>query len=153
MNSSKAWILSTVLLIWAIGASVIGAYYYLEYTGTDHAYNSLLEEYNELTGYETILANIGLDYGNGTIVWQNQTSIPFNITALAFTNVTFGVDADYFPGLGYFINGIDGIQNNASGNNSYWMWDLNGGPAETGADAHTVKFGDVIFWTYTSFGP
>lgn len=140
---SNPWIVSGLILIWAVGASGIGAFYYYQYNITENAYQNLV-------GEETIIASIGINYGNGTIHWQNSTTIPFNSTALYFLNTTNTVNGTQYP-FGFYVESINNVMINASGNEKYWVYSVNNNPVFVGADAYNLKFGDVLVWEYKGF--
>ena len=139
------WIVTGLILFWAVGASGIGAFYYYQFSTTNEAYGNLSEAYQDLIGEETIIASIGVDYGNGTIEWENSTTIPYNSTALHLTNITNTVGGTQYP-FGYYVESINNLAVNASGNEKYWVYSVNGDPVFLGADAYFLKFGDIVVW-------
>ena len=50
-------------------------------------------------------------------------------------------------GLGFFVEEINGIKNNAS-NNIYWIYYINGKTAGVGISNYILKPNDVISWKY-----
>ncbi|MHA1713962.1 MAG: DUF4430 domain-containing protein [Candidatus Ranarchaeia archaeon] len=141
--TSKAWIVTGIILIWAVGASGVGAYYYFQYTTTNDAYQKIV-------GEETIIASIGFDYGNGTIEWHNSTVIPFNSTVLYLTNQTAEITGKKYS-FGFYLTGINDVISNASGNEKYWVYSVNGNYAMVGPDAYYLRFGDIVLWSYSGF--
>jgi len=84
------------------------------------------------SGPNTTSVNILLNYGNGTLVWHNQTSAPsswnfFNVTQLV-TNGNLG--AVYFASFGshfvYSINGVGCPASNIFCDEAWGFWTLNG---------------------------
>ncbi|MBI3291128.1 DUF4430 domain-containing protein [Candidatus Falkowbacteria bacterium] len=54
---------------------------------------------------------------------------------------------DYGQELGVFIESINNLENDISGN-KYWQYWVNGGYAEIGASNYHLKDGDTIEWRY-----
>jgi hypothetical protein len=80
----------------------------------------------------TTLVNLLLNYGNGTLVWYNQTSVPsswnfFNVTEL-ITNGNLG--AIFFASFGshfvYSINGVGCPASNIFCDEAWGFWTLDG---------------------------
>ncbi|MDP2709018.1 MAG: DUF4430 domain-containing protein [bacterium] len=51
-----------------------------------------------------------------------------------------------YPGLGFFVEEINGLKNNSSGKN--WVYYVNGRPAPVGVSNYILKDGDIIEWKY-----
>ena len=84
------------------------------------------------SGPSAISVNVLLNYGNGTLVWYNQTLVPstwnfFNVTEL-ITNGNLG--AVYFASFGshfvYSINGVGCPASNIFCDQAWGFWTLNG---------------------------
>ena len=76
--------------------------------------------------------NILLNYGNSTLVWYNNTSVPntwnyYNLTALVFGS---NLGSVYFPSFGshfvYSINGVGCLSSNIFCEVSWGFWTLGG---------------------------
>ena len=52
-----------------------------------------------------------------------------------------------FPGLGFFIQAIDGLEQSPR-LGKYWIYYINGKKAEVGISAYTVNNHDIILWNY-----
>ncbi len=154
------WIVTGLILFWAVGASGIGAFYYYQFSTTNEAFGNLYDAYQDLIDVhdayqdlideDTIIASIGIDYGNGTIDWQNSTTIPYNATALHYTNITNTVGGTQYP-FGFYVESINNVAVNTSGNEKYWIYSVNGNPVFLGADSYFLKFGDIVLWEYKGF--
>lgn len=139
------------LLIFLLGigtALVITAglagYNYIQYQN----YKALVEQYEAVT----MRVNLGINYGNGTIVWHNETIVPLGYDLLNATKLVADVNSTYWSAYqASFVNSINGVANNQT---YYWMWlywDENEslwkyGP--TGADTYILKPNEVIMWRY-----
>lgn len=99
----------------------------------------------------TMKVNILIDYGNGTQVWYNGTSVPRETNVLMATKVIAVVKGTEYPGMGTFVESINGVRNEG---NKYWMWyiwNLNKGEWELGpvaSDKYILHEGDTIMWRY-----
>jgi len=51
-----------------------------------------------------------------------------------------------YPGLGFFVEEINGVKNNPSGEN--WIYYVNGEPAPVGISNYILKNNDIIEWKY-----
>lgn len=51
-----------------------------------------------------------------------------------------------YSGLGFFVESINGLKNNPTGEN--WVYYINGRPAPVGVSNHLIKNNDIIEWTY-----
>lgn len=60
----------------------------------------------------------------------------------AFAAAGLAVDASWYP-YGGLINSVNGI---AGDSKNYWLWFLNGEPAQTSIDNYELKPGDNILW-------
>ncbi|MHA2060563.1 MAG: hypothetical protein ACW976_07280, partial [Candidatus Ranarchaeia archaeon] len=88
MSSVKnPWLITSLVLIWAIIGSGIAAANYVQYNNLQISYGNLEEQYTELTDGK-IFVNIGFSYGNGTIRWVNNTVIPENTSVWTLTQLT-----------------------------------------------------------------
>ena len=110
MSTKRRTYLFIVLafLVWGSLASLVAGYYY-------NLYNNL----SEATQKPIINVNIGLDYGNATIMWYNGTSAKAGDSLLAVTQLIATVNYSEYPGSGAFVNSINDVANNESFN---WMW-------------------------------
>jgi len=136
-----------LLLVWAVLASSMAAYYYFEYSSMKRLYESLSNA--------VIIVNIGIDYGNGTIRWFNNSLFPAGSTVLSALTTLCKVEYTYGD-YGAYIIAIDGVKENIiSKNEGYsWMWFLynaSSGRLDYGpvaADKYIISNGDTILWRY-----
>ena len=140
------------LLVWAILASSLAAYFYVEYVAqveVASSYRALAERCEEIALHVSIL----IDYGNGSRVWFNDTLVPIGSSLL---NATMMVErVEYMVGdYGAFITSIGGVANDPGRNLYwiYWVWDSSRGEWVLGpvaADKYRVSDGGVYAWTYS----
>ncbi len=95
-----------------------------------------------------ITVNLGIDYGNNTRVWLNNTDVLIGMTLFDVTKQL--TDLNYTVSqYGVFVNSINGVENAYP---YYWMWWIWDGAewilGEVGADSYTLKDGDTILWYY-----
>lgn len=131
------------LVVWALVASLLGAYYY-------SSYNDLLQK----TG-TPIHVNLGINYGNGTIRWHNQTEARTNDTLL---KVTLQVAEVYYETSAYgaFVKTIDGIDQPATKSWIWWKWDIQKSAWESGkkgCDAYTLGDNETVYWYFEEVSP
>jgi len=110
------------------------------------------------SGPSTTSVNVLLNYGNGTLVWYNQTSVPsswnfFNVTQL-ITNGNLG--AVYFASFGshfvYSINGIGCPASNIFCDEAWGFWTLDGicwSLPSVGVDLIPVSQSMTVAWYLT----
>jgi len=136
MNKSTSSLLQIVLLVWAVGASVTSAHFYVQNDTNSRA----------LASYQsnTIMVNVGFNYGNGTVEWRNGTILANESTAFDALVATVP-DLNYTTSTyGIYIEGINGVQNETH----YWAIYLNGEYAIVGVlDLYLVQ-GDVLFFNF-----
>lgn len=141
--------LSVVFLIWAIGASVGLAYYYQ----TSQTQQTLLNNYASVIDYVAIKVNLGIDYGNETMVWNNNTYVPINAPLLNATMKLAQVNYTVTP-YGIWVYGINGVFEDA-GANKYWLYYVWSGTSwemgAVGAGEYIPANGDSIKWVLTQF--
>jgi len=141
-------LLVIILLVWAIVSTSIAAYYYNEYLTVKKLYDSL--------SGKTIIIDIGIDYGNGTIYWFNDTVLPAGATVLsALTSIA---KVEYVYGeYGAYVVSINSVkEKRISEKEGYsWLWhiyDVSSGKYEIGpvaADKYTLSNGDIVLWRYS----
>jgi hypothetical protein len=133
------WALASLAIVcWAIVATFSTAFFYYQYT-----------DLMERTRGTAIHVNLGLNYGNGTARWYNDTKATMGMTPLDITLLV--AKTNYTPsGMGAFVNSIDNVKNS---NPSYWMWwtwtsysGWNEGPVA--CDKYVVADGETLYWYY-----
>ena len=98
----------------------------------------------------TIEVNIKLDYGNGSIVWYNNTRVGVGKSLLNATEniATVGLSEST---MGAFITSINGVGDDL---NAWWLWwynDAGWKQGPVGADQWILHDGDEVSWVYTRF--
>ena len=146
MNMNKAIVVG--LLVWAILASSIAAYYYNNYVTE----MKLVDSYRSLVGKYMIKVSILIEYGNGSKLWYNDTLIPIGFTVL---NATMSVaKVKYTIGnYGAFVTSINGVENNKEKNLYwiYWVWkDGKWVPGSVASDKYVLQDGEMFAWTYSN---
>lgn len=115
-----------------------------------HAINNTTDTANDKTGEikTTSTIFVKLQVNNKRL----ETSMPANSTAyelmiklrdenqLSFTAREFG-------GIGYFIEKIEGIENDTK-EKKYWIYFVNGVKAKVGVSTYVLKTGDIVSWQY-----
>lgn len=59
----------------------------------------------------------------------------------------FSFSGQEYAGLGFFVDEINGVKNDASAN-KYWLYYINGENATVGISEYIVKPNDIIQWKY-----
>ena len=96
-----------------------------------------------------------MDFGNGTKVWHNETSVQPGWNAYVTTVVLLDgrVQATWYPSFGeHFVAGLEGVSSSPS--SSWFLWDhATGGwaPSQTGADGMQIHNGTTFAWTLCGF--
>ena len=127
-----------------MGLASTTAFFYSQYT---YYYNF----YNQVTS-SNIIVNFGIDYGNGTIEWHNNTVVPKGFSAFNLTVMLADVNYTVYS-FGIYIESINGVEGGWSNGTHtfYWIWYLNGEQATVGCDAYELLYGDTIEWRYEPF--
>ncbi|HDI74663.1 MAG: hypothetical protein DRJ52_02330 [Thermoprotei archaeon] len=135
------------ILVWALVASSLTAYYWLEYSKYKRLYESL--------SVKVIVVNIGVDYGNGTVAWYNKTVLPAGSTVLSALVQVAKVEYKVFP-YGAYVVSVNGVSERMlSKNEGYsWIWyiydkkkgKMTIGP--TAADKYQLSNNDIVLWRY-----
>jgi hypothetical protein len=99
----------------------------------------------------TIKVDIKLDYGNGTVVWYNETRVPLDASLLKATSLVADLET-LEKGLGVLVTSINGVEGSPS---VFWLWAyLEEGAWQygpVGADQWILHNGDTVAWTYATF--
>jgi hypothetical protein len=98
----------------------------------------------------TIKVNIKVDYGNGTIIWYNNTRVSLGESLLNATETTAALAVSH-SSMGSFVTSINGVGDDP---NAWWLWWYNDGgwiQGPVGADQWILHDGDEVAWVYTSF--
>lgn len=114
-----------------------------ESTEIHDSLESLQQELESLS----IKVSLKIDYGNGTVVWFNNTRIPPRTSLFNATNMLARLDYTVFD-LGVFVNSINGVGEDPG---RWWLWHHYDGkwtPGPIGSDQWILHEGDVVSWTY-----
>ncbi|MEM2928286.1 MAG: DUF4430 domain-containing protein [Nitrososphaerota archaeon] len=139
------WAIATIVLaLSTIIASSLSIYYYYQYS----------ELLKKIQG-TTIHVNLGINDGK-TTKWFNGTAIKSGSSLLDLTMLVANVNYTIYPGMGAFVNSINGVENSHPYYWMWWMWTSYGwmeGPIA--ADRYIVGDGETLFWYYedTSISP
>lgn len=76
---------------------------------------------------------------------EGSSAYDFMVKAQETSNFQFG--GKEFPGLGFFIQEINGLEQSPRAG-KYWIYYINGRKAEVGISAYTVNDHDIILWRY-----
>jgi hypothetical protein len=98
------------LVLWALVASLISGYYY-------YSYNDLFQK----TRKPIIHINLGLNYGNGTIQWFNQTEARSGDTLLDITMTVAKVNYTAYS-TGAYVTSINKVEETTSKSWIWWTW-------------------------------
>jgi hypothetical protein len=126
------------LLVWALIASLIGAYYY-------SSYNDLLQK----TRKATIHVNLGINYGNDTVHWFNNTEARSGDTMLDLTMQVAEVNYTSYP-TGAFVTAIDNVDQPATKSWIWWTWTAQFGwsLSSVGSDKYVLGDGETVYWYF-----
>ncbi|MEM3673596.1 MAG: hypothetical protein QW468_05190 [Candidatus Bathyarchaeia archaeon] len=142
---NKWALVSMAFFVWALIASLFAGYYWLQY-------NDIV---NRIGGV-AIYVNIGIDYGNNTRIWHNNTKALTGMTLFKITKSIANVEYDTAAGFGVYVKSINGLSYNASHGWVWWKWDgymLNWTRIDISSDAYSVADNEIFLWYYESGWP
>lgn len=137
-------ILAMLVTCWALLASLVAGYYWLRYS----------DQYNDIfsrIGGVPIYVTAGVDYGNGTRAFYNNTKTLTGTSLLDVTRQVMNVTYQVSP-LGTFVTSINDV---GTGQSFYWMWWLwNGTEIQwlnkwVSASEYKVANGETFLWYYS----
>jgi hypothetical protein len=143
---SKWALAALILAVWALVASFAAGYYLLQY-------NNLSQQVSGLK----INVDIGIDYGNGTRVFFNNTQAWTGETVLTVTKRVATVDTAT-SSLGTYVISINSKASAGNYGWTYWPWNSTAKSwdyAPVGADVYQIVTNNNLFlWYYqNSFNP
>jgi hypothetical protein len=103
----------------------------------------------------TVTVNIGINYGTGPVDWRNDTTVPSGENLLNATMRVATVEFTTYPGLGAFVTGINGRNQDPSAN-LYWMfWVYNPQTQQyesppVGASSYLLTSDQTVQWYLSS---
>lgn len=151
------------VLVWSILGTIVASYYFVQYEFYRGEYNNLVDQLNTNAGDISIIlegislkADVLLNFGNGTKVWQNSTVLPLGSTA--FTAIYYIADnmnyTDYGGELGILVTSINGVSSNSTHGWFYWYWDSESTewmlPNHSCAK-HILHRGDTVAFAYANY--
>jgi hypothetical protein len=143
---NKWAIVALVLACWALVASLVAGFYWLQYNGLSQQVSGL-----------RITVNIGVDYGNGTRTYYNETQAFTGESVLTVTKRVAEVETAT-SAYGTYVTGINGLNVQGDYGWTYWPWNSTGSMwdfAPVGADVYQVVVNQSTFlWYYeNAFNP
>jgi len=104
-----------------------------------------------------IAVNIGINYGNETIEWHNNTVVPSGENLLNATMRVAIVEFKSFPGLGAFVTSINGRGQNPSTDLywTYWVYNPQTRQYElgpVGAGSYLLTSNQTVQWLLSNVG-
>ena len=102
-----------------------------------------------------VTVNIAINYGTGPIEWHNNTAIPRNENLLNATMRVATVKFSSYPGLGAFITGINGVDQNPAANLYWTFWVYNPQARQyelppVGASTYLLASDQTVQWYYSN---
>ena len=140
---------AAALLCTTIGASYFALNYQSQNVKLQADYEALLTDVEDLT----ISINMMIDYGDGNIVWLNDTRVPLDINLLKALVILAEVEYSTSE-YGAFVAKVDGVGDDPT---KSWLWFWYDTEAESwtygpsAADLWVLHDGDVVAWEYTAF--
>lgn len=93
-------------------------------------------------------ATLTVDDKNYTLQFNAGDSLFTAMRRLETSSVAlFSFFGKEYAGMGFFVNEINGIKNDAS-NNKFWIYYINGESAKIGISLYNLKQNDLINWKY-----
>jgi hypothetical protein len=142
-ESTLKWIAAVFLCTTIIGGAT-SIYYMNKFNALKTDFESTIRDLEEFT----ILVNLLIDYGNGTIIWHNNTRLLAGTDLIAATDMV--ADIEYTESeWGVFLNTINGVGGDLG---AWWLWYfyLEGWQmGQVGADQRILHDGDIISWVYS----
>jgi len=162
-------VLLLVLLIWALAGTIASATLAYRLTSLERSYAALSSELEKISGElseaeqkyrelsaSVVVVDIAIDYGNGTVVWYNDTIVSKGASLLAATALVARVDYVY-GAWGAYVTSINGVEEvivepGAEGYSWMWYrWNEGEGKWELGpvaADAYQLSNFEKVMWRY-----
>ncbi len=140
----RKWVaVSVLLLIWAVSASMLAIYYRSELA-------TLNQRLSASTEGEYVTVNLGIGVQGGDVTWYNGTRVKKGSTLLDVTAQVADVNYTVYPGMGAFVQAINGVVNSDPYYWMWWTWTNWGGWQEgpVAADRYVVADGETLFWYF-----
>ena len=142
---NKWAMLSMLFASCALIASFLAGYYWLQYT----------DILNRIGGV-AIYVNVGIDYGNHTRTWHNDTKALTGMTLFKVTRNIANITYNSAAGFGVYLESINGLAYNATHGWVWWKWDttmLDWTRIDISPDAYAVADDETFLWYYESGWP
>ncbi len=99
-----------------------------------------------------ISVNLMLDFGNGQVMTYNEVKLPndstvFDLLKKVTAENNLKLQSKDYGELGVFIESINDIENEISGNR-FWQYWVNNEYAKIGASSFKLDGGDMVEWKY-----
>lgn len=135
-----------LFLCWALIASLIAGYYYIQYVDIHTRIEGVL-----------ISVNLGIDYGNGLRTWLNDTKALTGQTLFDVTKQVADVRYNVTIELGTEITSINGVSKQGGFGWTYWKWngiERSWSIVWLAVDKYLVGNEETFMWYYqNSFNP
>jgi hypothetical protein len=154
-GAKTLYVVIVVLIAGLLVSATLAAVYLFQYDQAQSNANTYLSELKSVQPTQT--TDILLDFGNGTLLWHNDTQVQTGANAyVATVIVAHGVvNATWYeaPYNEHLVTGIDNVQNTAQ--QSWFIWTYNSTAswrvAQVGADELPAITGSVFAWTYCNY--
>ncbi len=134
-----------LLLCWAVAASLASGYYWLQYTDTVNRISGVL-----------IYVNLGVDFGNGTRQWYNDTRALTGMTLFGLSRTLLNVTCVTYPGFGAYVDSIFGLTAHDLTGWSWWRWNSqasNWTNGDISCDSYLIAPSEIFMWYYATGYP
>ncbi len=143
---NKKYVIAVLLLLcWASVASLASGYYWLQYTDTVNRIGGVL-----------ISVNVGVDFGNGTRQWYNDTKALTGMTLFSASKTVLRVTYELYSGYGVYVKSILGLAAEGMTGWSWWRWNLqalNWTSGDISSDSYLVAPNEIYMWYYATGYP
>jgi hypothetical protein len=148
-ESKNLWMwISAALLCTTIIASFYAINFQSKNILIKEDYEALLSDIEDLT----VRINLLIDYGEGNIVWFNDTRVPLDVNLLKATEILADIEFSTSE-FGSFVTKINGVGEDPK---KFWLWyyykvedgSWNFGPSA--ADLWILHDGDILAWRHSS---
>jgi hypothetical protein len=142
---NRWFLLSMVFACWGLVASFFAGFYWIQYT-----------DIRDRIGGALVTVNVGVDYGNGSRFWSNETKALTGQTLFDVTKQVANVTYQVGP-WGTEVLSIDGVSKQGSFGWTYWI--LNSTSSQwsivwENADGYLVADKETFMWYYQeAFNP
>ncbi len=143
-------ILLVLLLTWALTATFLAIFFAYLYLGAESKFSQTI-----------IYVNVGINYGNGTLMWYNNTRALNKMSAYEVLLLVANVSANVGV-YGVYIFEINGVIENENCSWMYAAYDRNDVQAMAivdswvypaiSSDKFIVRNGDIIVWVFFNWG-